>query len=185
MALELSGQMKGTTMETLSEVKMSAAEVEIRPMQLGEDGTPFRVLNEEWISRYFKLEERDIETLSNPEKILRDGGQIYFAWVAGEVVGVVALILITDDGVYELSKMAVSPAMRGRGIGRKILVYAIKQARNSHGWALPVRRLFLGSSKRLVDAVHLYESLGFEHISPELLPWVGYARADVFMELPL
>ena len=167
-------------MDLVSEAKLTAAEVEIRPMRLGEDGTAFRVLNEEWISLYFKLEERDVETLGNPEKILRDGGQIYFAWVAGEVVGCVALIPVTDDGVYELSKMAVSPATRGRGIGRKILVYAIEQAK-----ALPVRRLFLGSSKRLVDAVHLYESLGFEHIPPESLPWVGYARADVFMELPL
>jgi putative acetyltransferase len=176
-----------STME-VSGAKAVGLEIEIRSMRLGEDGTAFRVLNEEWISRYFKLEDRDIATLSNPEKILRDGGQIYFARLAsssadssaGEVVGCVALIPVTEDGVYELSKMAVSPAMRGRGIGRKILVYAIEQAK-----ALPVRRLFLGSSKRLVDAVHLYESLGFEHIPPESLPWVGYARADVFMELPL
>ncbi len=169
----------------VSERKLPVDTIEIRPLQLGEDGKPFWTLNEEWISRYFKLEDRDIATLSNPEKILRDGGQIYFARAAGEVVGCVALIPVTDDGVYELSKMAVSPAVRGRGIGRKILVYAIEQARNSQSWALPVRRLFLGSSKRLVDAVHLYESLGFEHVPPESLPWAGYARADVFMELPL
>ena len=177
------------TLELATGKKLAAEEIELRPMQVGEDGKPFWTLNEEWISRYFKLEDRDIATLSNPERILQDGGQIYFAWARGaagaEVVGCVALIPVTDDGVYELSKMAVSPSVRGRGIGRKILVYAIEQARNSQNWALPVRRLFLGSSKRLVDAVHLYESLGFEHISPELLPWVGYARADVFMELPL
>jgi putative acetyltransferase len=155
-------------------------EVSVRPLQPGEDGAAFRVLNEEWISKYFVLEDRDIATLSQPEKILQNGGKIYFAWAGDEVVGCVALIPVTGDGVYELSKMAVSPSMRGRGIGRKILVHAIEQAK-----ALPVRRLFLGSSKRLKDAVHLYESLGFEHIPPEQLPWVGYARADVFMELPL
>jgi len=170
------------------EVKQ-AETIEIRPMRLGEDGTAFRTLNEEWISRYFKMEDRDVETLSNPEKILRAGGQIYFARTAGSpadaVVGCVALIPVTEDGVYELSKMAVAPEMRGQGIGRQILVYAIDQAKAGKTWTLPVRRLFLGSSKRLQDAVHLYESLGFEHIPPESLPWVGYARADVFMELPL
>jgi putative acetyltransferase len=155
-------------------------QIEIRPLQLGEDGTAFRTLNEEWISHYFKLEDRDIEMLSNTEKILREGGHIYFAYAGTEVVGCVALIPVAEGSVYELSKMAVSPAIRGQGIGRKILVCAIEQAK-----ALKVGRLFLGSSSILKNAVHLYESLGFVHIAPESLPWVPYARADVFMELPM
>lgn len=42
-------------------------EILIRPLEIGEDGTAFRVLNEEWISRYFRLEAKDRETLGDPE----------------------------------------------------------------------------------------------------------------------
>lgn len=102
-----------------------------RPLEIGQDGTAFRMLNEEWISRYFVLEAKDCETLGDPEgTILRKGGRVYQAWAGEEVVGCVALIPM-GDGVYELSKMAVSLAVRGRGIGRKLLEYAIAQARGA------------------------------------------------------
>jgi putative acetyltransferase len=153
--------------------------ITIQPLQVGDDGTAFRTLNEEWITRYFVLEPKDIETLNNPQKILADGGQIYFARSGGEVVGCVALLPL-EDGTYELSKMAVSPAMRGRGTGRMLLEYTVLQAR-----LIGAKKLFLGSNSVLANAVHLYEALGFQHIPRESLPWLAYARADVFMELTL
>lgn len=76
--------------------------------------------------------------------------------------------------------MAVSPGLRGQGIGRRLLEYTIAQAR-----ILGAKGLFLGSNSRLKNAVHLYESLGFRHVPPENLPEMHYARADVFMELSL
>ena len=155
-------------------------EIEFRPLEIGEDGTAFRTLNEEWISRYFVLEPKDRETLGDPENtILRKGGRIFMVWAGGEAVGCVALIPI-GDGVYELSKMAVSPAMRGQGIGRRLLEYAIQQART-----MGAASLFLGSNSVLKNAVHLYESVGFTHVPPEKLPPMHYARADVFMEMAL
>jgi putative acetyltransferase len=154
--------------------------IEFRSLQIGEDGSAFRRLNEEWITRYFKLEAKDIQTLSDPEStILRKGGFVYLAQLGGQTVGCVALIPM-GDGVYELSKMAVSPAHHGRGIGRQVIEYAIAQAR-----ALGAERLFLGSNSILKNAVHLYESVGFTHVPPESLPDMHYARADVFMEMPL
>ena len=155
-------------------------EIEFRPLEIGEDGTAFRTLNEEWISRYFVLEPKDRETLGDPENtILRKGGRIFMVWAGGEAVGCVALIPM-GDGVYELSKMAVSPAMRGQGIGRRLLEYAIQQART-----MGAASLFLGSNSVLKNAVHLYESVGFTHVPPEKLPPMHYARADVFMEMAL
>ena len=57
-------------------------EIEIRPLQTGEDATAFRTLNEEWITRYFTLEKMDRETLGDPEgKILRKGGHIFMAYI--------------------------------------------------------------------------------------------------------
>ena len=137
-------------------------EIEIRPLQTGEDATAFRTLNEEWITRYFTLEKMDRETLGDPEnKILEKGGYIFMAYLGQQAVGCVALIPI-GDGVYELSKMAVSPEMRGLGIGRKLLQHAVTQAKR-----IGAKSLFLGSNARLENAVHLYESVGFRHVPPE------------------
>jgi len=165
---------------TLNRGQSGSNEIEIRPLEIGEDGTAFRTLNEEWISRYFVLEKKDRETLGDPENmIVRKGGKVFLAYAQGDAVGCVALIPM-GDGVYELSKMAVSPQMRGQGIGRRILEHAIAQARE-----LGARSLFLGSNSVLKSAVHLYESIGFRHVPPEDLPEMHYARADVFMRLAL
>ena len=154
--------------------------IEIRFLAAGDDTTAFRALNEEWITRYFTLEAKDRETLNDPvHSILLKGGHIFMAYAASEAVGCVALIPM-GDGIYELSKMAVSPHLRGRGIGRRLLQHAIAQARN-----FDARSLFLGSNTRLKSAVHLYESVGFRHVKPENLPPMPYTRVDVFMEMAL
>ena len=160
--------------------------VTFRALQPGEDATPFRTLNEEWITRWFTLEPHDVKVLNNPEdEILAKGGQIYFASVDDEVVGCVALIPLggpggESAGTYELSKMAVAPSLRGGGIGRAQITFTITQAR-----ALGAKSLFLGSSPKLRNAVHLYESIGFAHVPPDSLPGIKYTRADVFMMLKL
>jgi ribosomal protein S18 acetylase RimI-like enzyme len=151
---------------------------ELRP---GEDATAFKTLNEEWISKYFALEEEDRKLLSDPEgMILKKGGHVFFAKCAHIIVGCVALVPM-GDGVYELAKMSVSPEMRGRGIGRQLLRHAVQESKKSG-----IRSFFLGSSKKLANAVHLYESEGFQHIPRERIPVpYPYTRADIFMELPL
>ena len=129
---------------------------------------------------FFKLEARDIEILSDPEtSILKKGGHIYMACMGREAVGCVALAPMGKD-VYELSKMAVTPNLRGQGVGRRLLEYAIEQAK-----ALGAKSLFLGSNAKLEGAVHLYESVGFRHAPPERRPNLGYSRANVFMEKDL
>jgi putative acetyltransferase len=168
------------TLDAGEERKEEPVEIAFRELQMGEDGTAFKKLNEEWISRYFVLEKKDRETLGDPENtILRRGGKVFFVETGGETVGCVALIPM-GGGVYELSKMAVSPAMRGLGIGRKLLEFAIAQAR-----VLGASSLFLGSNSVLKNAVRLYEAVGFTHVPAEKLPEMGYARADVFMEMRL
>jgi GNAT superfamily N-acetyltransferase len=152
--------------------------VNIRSFQPGTaDAKAFRSLNEEWITSFFTMEARDFEILGDPEgSILKHGGHIYMACLGPEAVGCVALERMDGD-VYELSKMAVTPHLRGQGVGRRLLEYAIEQAR-----ALGAKSLFLGSNTKLENAVHLYESVGFEHLPPERIPDVRYARPNVFME---
>jgi hypothetical protein len=46
------------------------------------DEAAFQRLNEEWITRYFKLEPKDELAFANPqETILSKGGRIFFACV--------------------------------------------------------------------------------------------------------
>ncbi len=158
----------------------SSLPVEIRALLPGDNATAFRTLNEEWITRHFTLEPKDIETLNNPEgTILQKGGEIFLAYAGVEPVGCVALIPM-GEGVYELSKMAVIPHLRGHGIGRHLLQYAIARARH-----IGATSLFLGSSTKLPSAVHLYEALGFQHVPHESLPNLQYTRANVFMRMSL
>ncbi len=158
----------------------STPTIEIRALLPGDDATAFRTLNEEWISRYFTLEPTDIKTLGDPEThILSKGGAIFMAYADTLPVGCVALIPL-GHGVYELSKMAVSPDFRGHGLGRRLLLHTIAQAR-----LLGAASLFLGSNTRLADAVHLYESAGFRHVPPASLPPHPHTPAQGFMQMPL
>jgi GNAT superfamily N-acetyltransferase len=149
-------------------------------METQADANAFRTLNEEWIAKWFRIEEKDAATLGDPQgKIIAPGGQVYVASDGDRVLGTAALIRY-GDGIYELSKMAVAPATRGQGLGRKLILYVLEQARG-----MGAHTVFLGSSKKLENAVHLYEAVGFRHVPPSELPEMKYARADVFMKIDL
>jgi len=135
----------------------------------------FYRLNEAWLRRYFYVEEIDHRVLSNPgQEIIARGGSILFAMLGEDVVGTCAL-LPDADGVHELTKMAVDESRQGLGIGRALLEAAIAEFRHRRG-----RRLFLETNSKLVPALRLYESLGFER-QPSTKPDSHYARADVYM----
>ena len=157
----------------------SPSELQIRPFRAG-DAAAFRQLNEQWIAKYFTIEEQDRKVLNDPENyVLGRGGQIFMAMSDGVPLGCCALIPV-EPGVYELAKMSVSEESRGRGIGRKVLEYTIAQARE-----LGARRLYLETNRVLENAIHLYESVGFRRLPPESVPASPYARSDVSMELHL
>lgn len=136
----------------------------------------FARLNLEWLERWFVVEPIDREVLHDPQThILDHGGRVLFAIDAtGHAVGTVAL-RHEGDGVYELTKMAVDPTLRGSGIGRKLMEGALATYRTLGG-----RELFLESSLKLAPALALYESVGFQH-RPAPRPGTHYARADVYM----
>jgi N-acetylglutamate synthase-like GNAT family acetyltransferase len=151
-------------------------EITFREFRAG-DREAFWKLNEQWIAKYFVLEEKDVLTLREPEKyILKPGGRIFFATRSDDIVGCCALIATGPDS-YEVAKMAVDETQRNQGIGKSLLEHVIQEAR-----ALGARRLTLETNSRLMNAIHVYESLGFQHIDPSRLEPSPYKRANVFME---
>jgi DNA-binding MarR family transcriptional regulator len=139
----------------------------------------FKSLNEEWISKYFEMEEADHKALDNPEQyILKQGGHILIALDNGEPVGACALIKMKDpDYDYELAKMAVSPKARGKNIGWMLGVACINRAKDSGA-----SKLYLESNTILKPAISLYYKLGFKRVTGRPTP---YKRCNIQMELDL
>jgi GNAT superfamily N-acetyltransferase len=153
--------------------------VEIREFQAGDEAA-WRELNEEWITRYFRVEAKDAKVLNDPQgNILDAGGKILFAIADGRHLGCCALLRI-GDAEYEVAKMAVTAASQGAGIGRKLLEATIETARKAGA-----RRLYLETNHTLTPAIRLYESVGFKHLPPEKITPSPYERADVYMEMLL
>ncbi len=140
----------------------------------------FESLNLEWLKEYYFVEDADQRLLSDPQgKIIKTGGLVLFARLAGKIVGTAAL-LKHDDQIYELAKMAVAKEARGRQVGRKLAVEVIERAK-SRG----AERLVLLTSPQLTAANTLYRSLGFVELSG-VQPWAtAHHRKSIPMSLDL
>lgn len=139
----------------------------------------FKSLNEEWIKKYFRIEEMDRISLNNPKQYILDkGGYIAVGLLNGEAVGVCALIPTDhEDFDFELAKMGVSPKAQGKGIGKLLVQHIITKAKE-----LGARSIYLESNRVLQPALNLYRKLGFAEIVGVKSP---YERSDIQMELDL
>jgi len=139
----------------------------------------FHDINAAWISEMFALEENDIRLLENPRELIIDkGGAVLFAQTPDlGVVGTCALMKM-KDGWFELTKMGVLEAARGRKVGEFLLAAALERAK-AMGVA---ERLYLLTNGKCEAAIHLYEKLGFQH-DAEIMTLFGgrYGRCDVTM----
>lgn len=138
----------------------------------------FKSLNYAWIRKYFQLEAMDEQVLTNPERIIMDGGQILFAKVNDQVVGTCALIKL-DHETYELAKMAVDEQYQGRHIGKKLGLAIIDKSLQ-----LGAKKLVLESNKRLIPALNLYRKLGFVPICSDHHKSM-YQRANITMQMTI
>lgn len=138
----------------------------------------FEQLNRDWIETYFVLEDPDREVFSDPRaKILTPGGQIFFVVEGRQVHGTCA-VLRHAEKEYEIAKMAVTRAARGRGFGDLLMETAI-------GFATRVgaHRLVILSNTVLEPAIRLYQKHGF--VSVPLIADGRYRRANIRMERDL
>lgn len=137
----------------------------------------FKALTEEWITTHWQMEEADTKAVEHPQKYVLDkGGYIYIALYKDEPVGVCALYKLNDSIYdYELAKLAVSPKMHNKGIGKLLCETVINKAIQLGG-----TNIFIESNTLLKPAIHLYRTLGFKELA-EYHP--SYQRGNIQMEL--
>jgi len=138
----------------------------------------FKSLNYAWISKYFEVEVMDQRLLTNPDKIIEQGGAILFAKLDNQIVGTCALIKI-DEHTYELAKMAVDEHYRGRQVGKKLGMAVIERSVK-----LGAKNLILESNKKLIPALNLYKKLGFVPVCSEHHKSM-YQRVNITMQMNL
>lgn len=139
----------------------------------------FYNLNIEWLKTYFYVEAFDEEVLSKPNKYIIDkGGYIFFALYNNNVVGTVALMPTNNPKALELTKMAVSPTLRGKKIGQKLMQHCIQFAKK-----IELDKLILYSNTKLENAIYIYKKYGFIEIPVEENS--PYKRSNIKMELEL
>ena len=155
---------------------MSADKIDIIEFNNG-FAADFKNLNVEWLQKYFYVEPKDEEMLSDPKKYIIDKwGYIFFAEFNGEIAGTFALMKV-QEGVFELGKMAVTEKYQGLKIGNKMLEFAIEKTR-----AVGASKLILYSNTILGPAIHLYKKYGFVEVPLENSE---YKRSNIKMELLL
>ena len=101
--------------------------IEFEPKYAGD----FNQLNLEWLDKFGLTEAADLRMLNNPQKeILDTGGAIFLAKSGENIVGSAALIKETFSQ-YELAKMAVAEAFKGKGISKLLIEACLERARKA------------------------------------------------------
>lgn len=137
----------------------------------------FRELNLEWLEKYNLTESHDLDVINYPkQKILDQGGYIFLAKEGDKIIGTAGLAN-EGNSVYELVKMTVAPASRGKGISKMLMEKCLSKALE-----LKAKKIFLYSNSQLQTAITLYKKYGFVHVDASNSPLI---TADVKMELIL
>ena len=137
----------------------------------------FYKLNIEWLKTYFYVEPFDEEVLSKPKAYIIDkGGHIFFVKRDDTILGTVALMTTNNPKIFELTKMAVLPNLRGQRIGQQLMQHCIDFAKS-----IQLDSLMLYSSTKLENAIYIYRKYGFVEL--ELEKESPYVRSDIKMEL--
>ena len=136
----------------------------------------FFILNKLWIEESWRLEDSDKKDLLNPDKIVENGGQVFFALENKIPVGTAAMIKSSEDR-FELAKMTVQEEFRGKGIANMLMDECLKFAKENKA-----NEIFLISNDSLKIARNLYDKYGFKEVN---LDSQKYDRGNVKMILKI
>lgn len=110
-----------------------------------------------------------------PADLVPPGGAFLLARVDGEPAGIGGVRFLETE-IAEIKSMYVSPAHRGRGLGRRLLA-ELDAIANAHG----CRAVRLDTSAYLTEALGLYRAAGYRQI-PD---YNRNPKADVWLERQL
>jgi ribosomal protein S18 acetylase RimI-like enzyme len=108
----------------------------------------------EWLQVDLCFQNFDQELTGLPGDYAPPSGCLLIA----ETAGCVALRRI-DDGICEMKRLYVRPAHRGSGLGRRLILAIIEQARE-----IGYVKMRLDTMPKMNNAQALYESFGFRDI---------------------
>lgn len=146
---------------------MSMEPVFLHPLRPGESAPArdlvLRILNEEY---RMGLTLDELPDLADIHATYRrgDAGNFWVAVVADAVVGCIGVLPLAGTD-FELRRMYVDPACRGRGIAQRLLDVALAWCRERG-----VGDLYLETNAQWKTAHHIYEKTGFVPVAREALP---------------
>lgn len=151
-------------------------ELRIAPYE-GQYQQEYKRLSMEWLEKFDLLEEADMPMLDHPQQVILDkGGSIFLAHYGNAVVGTISIIREGENN-FEILKLGVNADYQGLGIGRKLMVHCLDLCKGLEG-----DTVILETNTKLVSAIALYKSLGFNEIP---LTDLMFQTADCKMELDL
>ncbi len=111
-----------------------------------------------------------------PGEYAPPGGRLLLAMDRDIAAGCVALRR-EGEGICEMKRLYVRPAYRGTGLGKKLAIEILAEAR-----AIGYKSMRLDTVPWMTEAIALYRSVGFEEIQPYRHNPIEGA---IFMELEL
>lgn len=150
--------------------------IEIRPAGPGDDIIVAALIAEYAADFEYELGAQDVVGEGIRAREYYEAGALFVADVDGEVVGTVAYEP-WGDGRARMKRMYVNRDHRGKGLGRA-LAQAVMDGAKAAGFSVMV----LDTTKGMVEARGLYESLGFQVWEPDYdAPCVGtvYMRREL------
>lgn len=131
------------------------------------------------IDRYFNKDKFEAELTGLPGKYAPPKGNLLIAYCGDAPAGCVASRPL-GDRICEMKRMFVLPEYRGLGIGYNLAARLIQGAKKS-GYEL----MRLDTSFRQLEAIRLYEKLGFRRSAPYYQVEKDMRDFLVFFERPL
>lgn len=133
----------------------------------------FTVLEEYGLKADSSRTDKDLDSIE--ESYFSNNGFFGVIEVESVIVATVGLHRV-DENTCELRKMYSLPSQRGKGLGKRILEFALSKAKE-----LGYSRVVLETASPLKEAIGLYRKYGFREFNPEHLS----TRCDQAFELDL